>query len=1135
MRYELLGGLAVRGDGGETVRVGGPTRRALLAILLLHAGEVLNADRLIDELWGERAPPTASKSLQVHVWRLRQVLGGGDGVGPLASVAGGYLLHVEPGQLDLEVFERLLGEGRAALADGRPEVASETLTQALALWNGPALAEFAGEPFAREPTMRLEELRLEAIEARIDADLELGRHRALIAELESLVSANPLRERLRAQLMLALYRCGRQAEALEAYRETRKLLDQELGLQPSSELRALESAMLAQDPQLDLTPNPAEVGAQPSEQPVRGHEPSLRTRGARRGGLLIAAGGALLVAAAALVAIGLSGGSRSRVEFAPNSVAVIDPHSNTVVEAVNVGIRPGGIAFGSGSVWVANADDQTISRINPTSLHTTRNIPLDGTPTGIAASRGAIWVAESVPRASSVAVQRVDPEFNSPGRAMRIGNVDPGGPAAISSRGNAVWVAPSSGLLTPVDAVTGQVGHAVDPNAGPAAVDVGDGAVWVTDGQANNVTRVEPTGLVTQIPVGNGPSGIAVGAGGVWVADSLDNKVIRIDPGSRSVTDTILVGRSPSGVAVGAGSVWVANSGDGTVTRINPLTNRVLAKIPVGGSPQAITVADGRVWVTLDEQTIKVPRGGGTLRWEIGYDFGNLDPAVLSFHETARVLYATCAQLLNYPDASGPAGERLIPEVARSMPALSADRRTYQFTIRGGFRFSPPSNQTVTAQTFKGTIERTLNPNMKSPVAHDFTDIAGARPYMAGRVPHISGILADGNKLTIHLRAPEANFLSLIAEPDFCAVPSDTPIVPGGMRNVPSAGPYYVVSYTPGQGVVLARNPNYHGTRPRRFARIEVAEGISNGRAVADVEAGTADYTTLITSPNLTLLASRLAARYGPRSAAAARGQQRYFHVPWPELDYLELNTHRPLFRDARLRQAVNYAINRGALAKLGDGLNSAPEPVNEQYLTPGIPGYRNVPTYAVTPDFAKARKLAGHRHRDAVLYTCSYAQCAEQAQIITNDLRRIGIEVHVKAFTSAYVSEHANKPGAPYDLAQVGWTADYPDPATMLWSILEDKTVAPTFDDAIYRRRLTAVGRLTGPRRYLAYGKLAVDLARNAAPIVAWGDTAAPEFFSARIGCEIYGFYGVDLGALCLTHPTSSSSGGAGVQRSTK
>ena len=234
MRFQLLGGLAVWDDNGKPLPVVGPTRRWLLAILLLHAGEVLTADRLIDELWGERAPVTAAKSLQVHVWRLRKALGANGSGGPLATQGGGYVLRVEPGQLDVEVFERLLDEGRAALSDGRARAASVALTQALALWHGPALGEFGDQPFARDASSRLEELHLEAIEARIDADLLLGRHRALIAELESLVAAHPLRERLRAQLMLALYRSGRQAEALAIYRETCDLFDEELGLRARS-------------------------------------------------------------------------------------------------------------------------------------------------------------------------------------------------------------------------------------------------------------------------------------------------------------------------------------------------------------------------------------------------------------------------------------------------------------------------------------------------------------------------------------------------------------------------------------------------------------------------------------------------------------------------------------------------------------------------------------------------------------------------------------------------------------------------------------------------------------------------------------------------------------------------------------
>ena len=251
-------------------------------------------------------------------------------------------------------------------------------------------------------------------------------------------------------------------------------------------------------------------------------------------------------------------------------------------------------------------------------MRTLRVIPLPDPPTGLAATANAIWVAQSDPQASSVSVNRIDPEFDALGPTRKVYTVVPGDAAAIAAQGDGVWVAPASGLLTRLDPTMGQIGQPIDPNSGPAAIAIGDGATWLTDSEANNVTRVDLTGLATPIAVGNGPTGIAVSADGVWVADSRDDTVKRIDPAAQSVVTTTAVGRSPAGVAVGAGSVWVANSGDGTISRIDPRTNKVIATITVGGSPQAITIADGRVWVTVAAETIKtdLAPGGGTLRIE---------------------------------------------------------------------------------------------------------------------------------------------------------------------------------------------------------------------------------------------------------------------------------------------------------------------------------------------------------------------------------------------------------------------------------------------------------------------------------------------------------------------------------------
>ena len=350
------------------------------------------------------------------------------------------------------------------------------------------------------------------------------------------------------------------------------------------------------------------------------------------------------------------------------------------------------IVFGSGSLWVANVDDQSVSRVDPTTLRTLRAIPVAGPPTAIAATDGRVWVVASTPTATFVSVRPIDPQFDTIGSPTRIATVVPGDPGALAARGDTLWVAPSSGDLTRLNPQTGRIVEHVDPNAGPTGIGLGADAVWVSDSDANNVTRVDPTGLVNQIGVGHGPSGIAVGNGGVWVADTLDDAVVRIDPSTRAVTTTIPVGRSPAGVAIGGGSVWVANSGDGTVTRIDPKTGKTTT-IAVGGSPQAITVTGDRAWVTVDAQTIppaRVAAGGGSARLDSQYDVGPMDPA-LAGPVASALLYATCAKLLNYPDRTGLAGSRLVSEVAQSLPARSADGKTYTFTIRQGFRFSPPS------------------------------------------------------------------------------------------------------------------------------------------------------------------------------------------------------------------------------------------------------------------------------------------------------------------------------------------------------------------------------------------------------------------------------------------------------------
>jgi DNA-binding SARP family transcriptional activator len=275
MDYRILGPLEAF-DGERALSLGGTRQRAVLALLLLHPNEALSRDVIVDELWGENPPPTAAKVLQNCISALRKELP--DAAETLRTVGSAYALQVGTDELDRDRFEHAVAKGRAALAAGDTEHAAEQLRAALGLWRGAPLSEFAYERFAQEEIVRLEELHVEAVEDRIDADLACGRGDELVAELEALVARHPVRERLRRQLMLALYRSGRQAEALAAYRDARQTLLGELGIEPTRALQELQKSILAQDPSLDAAPRPAARAASPGRHaatPVVGRDAEL--------------------------------------------------------------------------------------------------------------------------------------------------------------------------------------------------------------------------------------------------------------------------------------------------------------------------------------------------------------------------------------------------------------------------------------------------------------------------------------------------------------------------------------------------------------------------------------------------------------------------------------------------------------------------------------------------------------------------------------------------------------------------------------------------------------------------------------------------------------------------------------------
>jgi YVTN family beta-propeller protein len=590
MEFRILGPLEVV-DGERPIALRKGRECALLAYLVLHANEVVPSERLIDELWGERPPATAAKILQNAVSHLRRALGDGR----LLTRGHGYELRAAPEEVDLRQFQLLAEEGRASGNAAK-------LREALALWRGPALVDVRDEGFAQHASLHLEEERLGVVEDRIAADLTEGCGAELVSELERLVREHPLRERLHGQLMLALYRAGRQADALEAYQRARRTLMDELGLEPSPRLQELELRILNQDPGLEAPPR------QPSPRPL---EPASSPTGGRRRAVLALVAVALVGGGVVGIVYALDGGDGGGPVVAkPNSLAVVDPGRNRLVAVVPVGSTPRGVAVG-GSVWVANSGDGTVSQVDPRTLEVVQTVGIGAQATDIATGVGGVWVAtgndntlvQMHPRTGAVlATLPLPQEKDQPTTA----------PAVAVGEG-AVWVASGVRLLK-IDPASGTIVAGLGqtgPFHGVFDVAIGVGAVWIAD-SSEVVVRIS---AVTATPTGKPvravyPGSLAVGYGSVWVAGADQGgghpAVWRIDPQTLQVTQSIPLGKSrlPGayfGLATGDGAVWLTDYDRGTLLRIDPATGVIVSTIPIGGHPHGVAVGAGRIWMSVDE------------------------------------------------------------------------------------------------------------------------------------------------------------------------------------------------------------------------------------------------------------------------------------------------------------------------------------------------------------------------------------------------------------------------------------------------------------------------------------------------------------------------------------------------------
>ncbi len=461
-----------------------------------------------------------------------------------------------------------------------------------------------------------------------------------------------------------------------------------------------------------------------------------------------------------------------------------------------------------------------------------------------------------------------------------------------------------------------------------------------------------------------------------------------------------------------------------------------------------------------------------------------------------QMLYAVNVTLLNYPDKPAPEGTRLVPEAAAGFPRVSRDGKTYTFTVRSGLKFSDGS--AVTAASFKRAIERAADPQQASPAIAFLHDVVGADERNQGKARSVSGVRASGQTLVVKLRQANPTFLAELAMPFFGAVKPSMAIDAKGISVYPSAGPYRIVSRAIGQSLTLARNPNYKGSRPANADRIVYTVNTDQNQSLLQVRAGQADYDASGVPPTAH---ADLAQQFGVRKG----GSGRYFVNSYMGVGYVALNTSRAPFNRVNIRKAANFAIDRPAMVRVSGKFYGKR---TDQILPPSLQGYREANLYPIKgADPARARQLSGGAGNTVTIIHSTTALRTAQAQVLKFNLEQMGLKAETRPLPFAVALRTVGTRGADFDAYVGGWVADYPDPFDFINVLLDGNNIQESnnnnysyFNDARFNKQMNDFAKLSGPNRYSSYGKLDVDMMRNAAP---WAPFATPnsrEFVSSRI-----------------------------------
>jgi YVTN family beta-propeller protein len=1040
VEFRVLGPIEAR-DGGRELSLGGPKQRALLAFFLLHANEALSRDRLIDALWGEQPPSTAAHTLDSYVSRLRKLVGRDR----LTRRPPGYLFRVDTGELDLDRFEQLAARAHEQLAGGDAVAAAAALRSALAVWRGPALADVLYEQSFSREAERLETRRLSVVEDRIDADLACGRSSELVGELEQLIREHPLRERLLGQLIITLYRSGQQARALEAFTAGKHRLAEELGLQPGPALQRLEQQILRHDP-----------GLAPPSRPAPARQGPLTRRRAVAAGAV-----ALAVIAGASVGVALStrGSATSDVAADANQVVGLALGSAAPREAVTLDDAPPAMAAGHGSLWLADTNAAAVVRVDPANATVVDRIPVGINAGALAVGGGSVWAA-GVPGDKVV---RIDP---ATGRVTQTVSLGGARLSALAFGAGGLWVADvTDDSLLQVDPAGGSVRRTLTLSVNPSALAISANSIWVADYDQGTVTEVEPRrgNVLATVRVGTGPTALTAGSGAVWAANALDSTVSRIDTGTASVTATVPVGSGPAAIVAAGGFVWVANQYASTVSRIDPGRNAVVGATRVGGSPTALAALADRLWVGT--RSLSRHRGG-TLTLLHTRPI-TIDPALQVDLLPLVSDGLTHDGLVTYNHVAGPAGIRLVPDLAVSIPLATDGGRSYVFRVRPGIRYS--DGRLVRAADFRRGIERIFR--LSSENGQYFSRLVGADFCGPSACDLSGGIVTDerARTVTFHLRAPDPDLLNALANAAIgTPVPVGTPNVDAGHTPIPGTGPYRIARASEHE-IRYIRNPYFrewsHAARPDGNPDVIVMRfGLSPGQAVREIQAGRADWA-----------ADNIPAALLP--GLRLRHPRQLHRYAIPTTDFFQFNTTLAPFDDVRVRRALNFALDRRAIVRFYGGTDVATPTC--QILAPGVAGYRRYCPYTRNPkptgvwrapNLAEAKRLvAASGTRGASITVWGWTDdptiTTDVPKYAARVLRRLGYHTRVHLVPHA-VLDRPLPPGifTTIQLAPAGW-GDTPNGYFTTWFSCSGVNSHGWFCDPAIDRQMRRAQWLNGTR----------------------------------------------------------------------